>query len=259
MRRPSPPPLACLALTLAMALAGRVSAASPDEPLRESVEELFLGEAVFVQEQWEVQPVGRLQFLGDEVSLGIASELGLTDRIQVELEAEGEARFERTTEYGPTSLGLSVLGNVHSSETAGNALTLGAELETASFTSGLGEDAHTLTPVVIGHQRLGPLHVNATFGVELERADEEDSLELAVVPIVSLLVPCERVVIVAEVGASFAEQHTWSASAGLLWHPTEALELGAAALGTRTNAESEFGGQLLIAYEWELSENEDTD
>lgn len=243
----------CLAL-----LPWHASAAASDK-VDAVIEELLLGRIVYPQDALELQVTSELGGArASDATLATAElevELGLTDRLQLAVEVPLAWRatgMERRAGLGNAAAGI--MYNPLSDRARGRALSAGLELVFPAL-SDAGTDAWGAEAFAVAYEVLGPVHLNLTLGVELERstADGRAEREITLAGSLGALVPIGRWVPVLELRAGGEEGPAWAASAGALWHPIADLELGAAVQAGL--APRSIGGLVIATVELELADD----
>lgn len=235
------------------------AAAAPE--LDAVVEEVFLGEVVFAQGRLELQITNAVSYLraGDDDLLGdaVQVELGITEDLQIEASATGQSR--RSPEGSAAGLGNSEVGLLYglvSDPATGFALSAGLSVGFPEVTSGVGEDAYSLEPVVILYKVLGPLHTNLSVAPEVVLEDDEAGTTVGGSAALSLFSRLGRFVPVLEVGGERDDEGvTVALAGGLLWHPHDEVEVGVGVVVGLTAASPDAGGFLHLAWEIELDDD----
>lgn len=244
---------------MASLICARSAAAAPE--LDDAVQEVFLGEAVFTQRRLELQITNAVSYLragGDDL-LGdaVQVELGLTEDLQIEASAAGASR--RSPEGSAAGLGTSEAGLLYGlvrDPATGIALSAGLSVGFPAVTSGVGEDAYSLEPVVIVYKVLGPLHTNLSVAPEVVFEDDEVGTTVGGSAALSLFYPLGRFVPVLEVGGDRDDEGvTVALAGGLLWHPHDEVEVGVGVVVGLTAASPDAGGFLHLAWEIELDDH----
>jgi hypothetical protein len=251
------------AIALLASLACASSAAAQPSKLDDVIQEVFLGEAVFAQDQLELQITNGLAYARSEdedlFADGLAVELGITDDLQIEASMAGEGR--RSPEGSAAGLGNSEVGLLYgflSDPSLGLALSTGLGVGFPAITSGVGEDAYSLELVFIAYKVLGPIHANLSLAPELVFAGDEEETTVEGGAALSLFHPVGAFVPLVELGVGLDEEGTAVALAGgLLWHPREEVEVGVSAVVGLTEASPEGGAFLNVAWEIELDDDDD--
>lgn len=234
----------------------------------ELVEEVFLGELPFAQEQGELQltVAGDWRHAPDEerLTLPLVAEAGVTDWLQFEAEtAMGFAWSRGEDRYGLEGLELGALAGVLRLPDAGFFASLSAEVGFPLAAEGIGERAWSFAPGVSLLQRVGPVALNLSAAPELswpteaEEADEADGeteteTETEGEVALAILVPLGAVVPVLEGRLEVGEELGGAVSCGVLWHPVDDLELGIATRFERAEEHNAAGFTLSLTRAWEL-------
>jgi hypothetical protein len=228
-------PAALLALaSAAPALAG------DSNPL----EELFLGQVVFTQARLELQTTMRGAWTtsraGDTLTTGPLFELGLTDRLQLELEVEVPVRSDAPSQvrtglkYGFGDAGSQGLGFAAGVE-------VGMPIGALPAGEGLETELH-----MVSYRKLGGLHLHFTTALELERpTGGSGGWQVGYQATLSAFVQLGRFLPVVELGWSPGDEGQALLAPALIWRTPPGLELGISApVGTRQGAA--FAGAILL-------------
>jgi hypothetical protein len=231
--------------------------------VEEVVQELFLGEAVYPQEQWELQATAAGGWVHETARDGLEAalelELGLTDRLQLAVEAPLAYRRDRFGhDAGLGNVALALMYNVANSRNDGLAMSLGLEAAAPSATDGVGEEAVLLEPFAIGYLALESLALNASLSVEIAVAPEGGETEVGGELTLAALLPRGDLAPTFEVGAGLEDGvAAFLFAPGLVAQLSENVEIGAAT-GGRFDANG--GRALLVAvhltWEQELAPDE---
>jgi hypothetical protein len=258
--------IAALPLVLLPRLAG-----AEEEEL---VEEIFLGELPFAQEQGELQltVAGDWRHAPDEerLTLPLVAEAGLTDWLQLEVEtAVGFAWSREADRRGLEGLEVGALANVLHLPDAGFFGSVAAEVGFPVAAEGIGERAWSFAPGVSLLQRVGPLALSLSAAPELSWPTEpeedgedgedesEPGTEVEGEIALAILVPLGDVVPVLEGRLEVGEELGGAVSCGVLWHPADGLELGVATRFERAEDQNAAGVTLSLTRAWELGEDVD--
>jgi hypothetical protein len=220
------------ALFLLLLLPYLVHADKPSEGVEEIIQELFIGQTVYSQEQFELQVTSGLSFAHNETldtfELPLALEFGITDRLQIELEGFGAfilAPAQRLSGIGNPS--LSLLYNIVNSAEKGFALSTSVEGTLPALTDGVGEDAFSSELSLIGYQEISSLAINLQLSVEVAREQQENILGATLS--VGIFGALGHFRPTAELSASLdTEQGSLTVAPGLLYRAGE-LEFGVGA------------------------------
>jgi hypothetical protein len=220
------------ALFLTLFLPYLAHADEPSGGVEEIIQELFIGQTVYSQEQLELQLTSGLSFARSEANdtfeLPLALEFGLTDRLQIELEGFGAfilAPAQQRSGIGNPSLGL--LYNIVNSGEKGFALSTSVEGTLPALTDGVGEDAFSSELSLIGYQEISSLAINLQLSVEVAREQKENTLGATLS--VGVFGALGHFRPTAELSASLdAEQRSLTVAPGLLYRMGE-LEFGVGA------------------------------
>lgn len=221
---------ALLVSVLSVLLPGAPAHAGASPP--QDVEELFLTETADPQEQFELQATlgiqGARRDSWETMELSLLTELGLTDRLQVEASVPvqwalgGEDR-------GPSvsNLEAGLLYALVSQEDLGLVVSPGLELELPLSFSRANEPGLELTPFVSVAQALGSvrLHLNLALGVQVPDGERQ---ELELEPAVNVAVTVTRGPLVPLLELGFTredEVRVWLAP-GLVWRTASWFQLG---------------------------------
>jgi hypothetical protein len=236
-------------------------AEASEEELESPVEELFLGSLPFMQDALELQLSAASTWArsreADVVEPLLVAELGITDRLQVEVEAPfavvvpsegstggGLGNTQLGVAYGflrSAALGMSVAGGVSA------VLPSSSTDEVESCYGGAAE---------LGvYKVLGPVHASLSVeaGVEVPVEEGMGEREAVAEGALSFLAPLGAVTPIAEVAVEREGETELRSVAGLVWHPSEALELGLAGLMSRGEDETEWGAAINITWEADLA------
>lgn len=232
-----------------------------DEAVGEAIQELFLGETVYPQEQLELQATSSLRF--ERAASGSAFtampffELGLTDRLQIGVELP----FESMPNAGGRAAGLGnvgagVLYNVFSSRRLGFAGALALEVSLPSASEGVGEDAWGIEPAIVAYKVVGGVHLNLVVAAEIEIPTEPGE-EVEVMPSAAagIFVPLPYVVPTLELAVDAGSSPALVGAAGLISRLSPEIEVGAAFFAGLD--ERSFGAMLLATWELELAGEDD--
>ncbi|WNG45342.1 hypothetical protein F0U60_15455 [Archangium minus] len=255
---------ALLVSVLSVLLLGAPAHAEASPP--QDVEELFLTETADSQEQFELQATlgiqGARRNTWETMELSLLTELGLTDRLQVEASVPvqwalgGKGR-------GPSGSNLEtgLRYALVSRADLGLVVSPGLELELPLPFSRANEPGPglELTPSVSVAQALGAvrLHLNLALGVQVPDGEQRE-LELEPAVNVAITVTRGALIPLLELGFTREEEaHVWLAP-GLVWRAASWFQLG---LGVPARLESggvaEVRPTLLLTGELELAEEEE--
>ncbi|MEJ7728591.1 MAG: hypothetical protein WKG00_05200 [Polyangiaceae bacterium] len=215
----------------------------------EVMQELFIGEMVHAQEQWELQGTAAGAWThrthSDALEAPLTLELGLTDRLQIAVEVP--LLHERDGDRGQTGLGNvagSVLYNALSQGTTGRAVSFGIEGAAPAVSDDVGEDAVLLEPFVIGYLASGALALNASVAMEVAVSTQRRDTELGVELVLAALFPRGALVPSVEAGVAVDDgQFSFVLAPGLTGRLSDSVEVGAAA-GARVD---DAGDPALLA------------
>lgn len=257
--------LLCGAAPWAASLACASSAAAQPSKLDDVIQEVFLGDAAFAQDQLELQITNGLTYARaedeDRFADRLAVELGITDDLQIEASLAGQSR--RSPEGSAAGIGeseISVLYGFVSERSIG--LALSAELGAGfpAITSGVGEDAYSVELTFIGCKTIGPLYANLSVAPELVFEGDEEGTTVEAGGALALFYPLGAFVPILEVGAGLDDEGAAvTLAGGLLWHPIEEVEVGVGVMVGLTEASPEGGGLLHLAWEIELDDEREED
>ena len=235
------------------------------------VEEVFLGEVVYPQDQGECQfTTGYLlankgnDFLwgskgDDDFEIPVVLEYGLTDYLQVA--AIAPVNFLRTGSAETEGVGnveLDLYYNFFNDRRSGRAYGFGFAVGLPTATSEIGEKAILYEPYFIAYQQLGSsFALNFSAGIEIEDPlshDDETEVEGALA--FALMKKYDSFVFLTEIGAEIESDDTLLRLApGLFWQPRDNFELGVSLpigltsdtpdLGVFVLMNIEFGGPIV--------------
>ncbi len=254
-------PLPASVLTVFLGAPAQAGAPPPQD-----VEELPLSETADPQEAFELQAtIGVRGEHGDtweELELSLLTELGLTDRLQVELSAP----LRWTPREGkpglvPSGSGIEVglLYALVSRADLGLVVSPGLEVELPlAFSRSSAPDLET-TPFVAMAQALGPvrLHMKLALGMQAPHGSWRE-LELEPAATVAATLPLGTLVPLLELGLTWEDETQAWISPGLIWRSPSWFELGLglpARLGP--GGVAEVRPTLLLTGEFELAEKEE--
>lgn len=229
-----------------------VSAAAVSAP-----QELFLGEPPQVQERLELQLTSGFRWQADrgapDTAVPLLVELGLTDRLQAEVESHVESSVG-VSAARMTGVEVGLLYALQSRAPV---------LVSAGLSAGLiglaGEEelAWTVEPVLLVQQSFGRLGVNLRFAAERERAFEGDDGEVAGAAALSCFVALSRFYPAVEAAVEVSDQETSVVTAaGLAWAPLDGVELGVAMPVQLGPGPARVGAIATLTWEMELAGDE---
>ncbi|PTL80826.1 hypothetical protein [Vitiosangium sp. GDMCC 1.1324] len=246
---------------LAVFLGGMALAEAP--PRRE-VEEFPLTDTAYPQEALELQVTlgvrGERRSTWDALELSLLTELGLTDRLQVELRAplRWTSRGGEVPGQDPSGSGIEagLLYALISRPDLGLVVSPGFEVELPRIFSQPKASDLAATPFVAVAQILGParLHLNLALEVRAPRGSLRE-LELEPTVGVAATVPLGTLVPLLEFQVSWEDEARAWVGPGLVWRPASWFELGLglpARLGP--GGVAEVRPTLLLTGELELDE-----
>jgi hypothetical protein len=237
---------------------GAPGAWAEDEPeLEDVVQEVFLGQLAFSQDALELQvSAGSSWVEADDAHLLsplLVVELGLTDRLQIEVEAPFVVAIPGKGDAG------GGLYNVVRSPVLGLLISAGVAAMLPTASTDLIGRAYGAAAVLAAYKTMGAVHANlsAGSGVEVETAGEEVAQRVSEVAL-SLLVPFGVVTPIAEIGFEReGDENAIAFAAGLAWHGSGALEIGVAGLMSNGEGAAEWGA--VVNFTWEGSLTTDRD
>lgn len=183
-------------------------------------------------------------------------ELGLTDRLQLELESAlmFSELFSLTDVSAGAGLSYAVIAD------APLLLSAGLGVEVQGLRTSAGDRTFGVEPRIMLAHAVGRAHFNLTLGLELERAFDGGELELSETAVASVFVELGSVFPIAEVGVlSNEEGLTWLMAPGLAWAPSDGFEIGVAVPVEATSESLEAGVMSTLTLEWELGSNDQGD
>jgi hypothetical protein len=245
---------------------GAPGAWAEDEPeLEDVVQEVFLGQLAFSQDALELQvSAGSSWVEADDAHLLsplLVVELGLTDRLQIEVEAPFVVAIPGKGDAGggPGNAEVGALYNVVRSPVLGLLISAGVAAMLPTASTDLIGRAYGAAAVLAAYKTMGAVHANlsAGSGVEVETAGEEVAQMVSEVAL-SLLVPFGVVTPIAEIGFEReGDENAIAFAAGLAWHGSGALEIGVAGLMSNGEGAAEWGA--VVNFTWEGSLTTDRD
>jgi len=214
------------------------------------VQEVFTGSLPFPQEQLELQLTSSARWRRgndqQELELPLGVELGVTDRLQVEVEVPlgvvgpaGDFMRDGTTGVGNMEVGT--LYNLVNDRRSGLVASVGLGFLLPTSTLDGTDRVVGVLPSVAGYKTFGPVHVNLSLqgGVEFPSDPDEDAA-----PVVegglALLFPVGPVVPMVEATVEYEDKTVIRSAAGLIW-VIDDFEIGAAALMNAGGDEIEWG------------------
>ncbi|WP_437677836.1 hypothetical protein [Sorangium sp. So ce131] len=232
-------------------------------PAQPPVEELFLGETAFPQEQLELQITSAPAWERDgrRVRFGVPLllELGITDRLQIGGELPLElVRHDRGVAVGLGAVQAEVLANVVNERALGLALSAGLEIGLPASARELGPPGYTLAPFVCLDKAIGGVHVSLSASAEVGLpAAGRSAAELSPGATLAVVSPLGDVAPTVELAAELDDAASLLLAPGVLWHPAPGLELGAALELGLLGETPDVGLLLLVTREIELAGDDD--
>jgi len=209
------------------------SSARAEEPPEPDVQALILFDSAYPQKALELQATlgveGQRSF-GDwrALELSLLVELGLTDQLQVEARVPypwalgGEAS-------GAEDSGIEVglLYALVQDSRLGLVVSPGLEVQLPVSLSRSASPGLGVSPFVAVAKPLGPAHLHLNVGLEVQPPREgQPDVELRPEATFAATLPTETLVPMLEVGLRWEETlRTW-VSPGLVWKPTDGIEVG---------------------------------
>jgi hypothetical protein len=237
------------------------------EPRTEDVEELFLADNAYPQEAFELQTTlgmrGERRDTWEAMELSLLTELGLTERLQVEVRAplrwvpRGEASGpEHASESG---IEAGLLYALVQRPDLGMVLSPGLEVELPLALSRSEAPGLAATPFVAVAQALGPVHLHLHLALEMRAPrGARQELELEPAATFAATLPLGTLVPLLELGLAWEDEPRAWLSPGLVWRSTPWLELGLG-LPARLSSKgvAEVRPTLLLTCEFELAADEE--
>jgi hypothetical protein len=245
---------------------GAPGAWAEDEPeLEDVVQEVFLGQLAFPQDALELQVSAGSSWVEADGARVLAPlivvELGLTDRLQIEVEAPFVVAIPSKGDAGggPGNVELGALYNVARSPLLGLLISAGVAAMLPTASTDLIGRAYGAAAVVAAYKTMGAVHANlsAESGVEVATGGEEEA-EMVREVALSLLVPLGALTPIAEIGFEReGEENAIALAGGLAWHGSGPLEIGLAGLMRNGEGAAEWGA--VVNFTWEGSLTTDRD
>lgn len=227
--------------------------AETDDDACQLLEELFLGEALYLQEQDEVQATLACAFERDGGSRRTRAlalvEYGITDHLQIEasfpLERVEDSQGERDSGTGNFELGA--LYELTDEDSADTRWALGCDVGFPTAT--VGEDVWSLEPFALVRCP-GVVEVHAGLGLEAEHDLDEHDESLGANAAFALVTDLGRATGTFEVfGALDDEERAWSAAPGAVWQIGK-CEVGFAVAAGLTDDAPDVQFLLTFTGEW---------
>jgi hypothetical protein len=220
-------------------------------------QELFLGEPPQVQEPFELQLTSGVRWRADrggpEAAIPFLVELGLTERLQVEVESQVES-VAGLGEPEMTGVEAGLLYALRSR--APFLVSAGVSAGVAGFSREEGR-AWSLEPSVLLQQPVGRVGVNLRLGAEGEHASDAGASELSAGAALSCFVALSDLYPMVEVAVAASDEETSLVTAvGLAWAPRHGVELGVAVPVQLGPGATRVGAIAALTWEMELAEGE---
>jgi hypothetical protein len=243
-------------------LALPVSAYAEEEDaarVEQVAQEVFIGAMPFAQEQFELQLSTSARFTrGEEqqqLEIPLVVELGLTDRLQVEVELplavlSPSGDFMRDGSTGLGNMEVGALYNLFNDGRSGVVASVGLSFVLPTSTMDGIERVVGILPSVAAYKTFGPVHVNASLngGVEFP-VDSEEGANPVVEGGLALLFPVGPLVPMVEGTLEYDGETVFRSAAGLIW-VIDDFEIGAAALMNVSGGETEWGAVVSATIEF---------
>ena len=226
-----------------------------DEMIPQIVQEVFLGTAVYPQEQGELQ-VNVGYFQGNELlndgNVPFEVEYGITDRFQIGLELPLEVHSpEDDFERGVHAVEWSIYYNPLNDPIRRRAIGIGYDVEVATELDDEGERLWVHEPYIVGYQEIGSVAFNVTGRLGFATSGDESEVEGEVA--LSMFREFGNLVPMLEVATQWErDENPIVLAPGMFWKPRQGLQLGASLpIGLNDDATSigcfalvvmEFGG-----------------
>lgn len=228
-----------------------VSAAAVSAP-----QELFLGEPPQTQERLELQLTSGVRWRADcgapDTAVPLLVELGLTERLQAEVESQVDSSGDSDARMTGVETGL--LYALHSRAPVLVSVGLSAGL---IGLAGEEERAWTVEPALLVQQTFGRLGVNLRFAAESERAFEGDDGEVGGAAALSCFVALPGLYPAVEAAVEVSDQETSVVTAaGLAWALLDGVELGVAVPVQLAPGPIRLGAIATMTWEMELAGDE---
>lgn len=222
-------------------------------------QELFLGEPPQVQEPLELQLTSGVRWRADrggpDTAVPFLVELGLTERLQVEVESQVES-VAGVGEAEMTGVEAGLLYALRSR--APFLVSAGLSAGLAGL-SGDEEEARawSVEPTILLQQPVERLGVNLRLGAEHERVFDGGESELSAGAALSCFVALSDLYPMVEVAVALSdEEMSLVTAAGLAWAPHHGVELGVAVPVQLGPGAIQVGAIASLTWETELTEGE---
>jgi hypothetical protein len=220
-------------------------------------QELFLGEPPQVQERLELQLTSGVRWRasrgGPDTAVPLLVELGLTERLQVEVESQVQS-IAGLGEAEMTGVELGLLYALRSR--APFLVSAGVSAGLAGL-SGEEERAWSVEPTILLQQPVGRLGVNLRLGAEQERVFDGDGSELSAGAALSCFAALSYLYPMVEVAVEASgEETSLVTAAGIAWAPLHGVELGVAVPVQLGPGAIRVGAIASLTWETELAEGE---
>ena len=245
-----------------------IAKATPnDSKVEELVQEVFLGEIVYPQDQGELQfTTGYLlankgnNFLWgskgeDDFQIPVLLEYGLTDRLQfgtlipVNFLRTGQAESE-----GVGNVELELYYNFYNDRRSGRAYGVGFALGLPPATSEIGENALSYEPFFVAYQQFNQYALNFSASLEIEEPlgkDQERDSDVGGDLSLAVIRKYDTVTLLAEIETQIESDNTLLRLApGLYWQPRDNFELGVSLPIGLTNDTPDLGVFVLMTIEF---------
>ena len=245
-----------------------IAKATPnDAKVEELVQEVFLGEIVYPQDQGELQfTTGYLlankgnNFLWgskgeDDFQIPVLLEYGLTDRLQlgtlipVDFLRTGQAENE-----GVGNVELELYYNFYNDRRSGRAYGVGFALGLPPATSEIGENALSYEPFFVAYQQFNQYALNFSASLEIEEPlgkDQDRDSDIGGDLSLAVIRKYDTVTLLAEIETEIESDNTLLRLApGLYWQPRDNFELGVSLPIGLTNDTPDLGVFVLMTIEF---------
>lgn len=221
-------------------------------------QELFLGEPPQVQERLELQLTSGVRWRADrgepDTAVPLLVELGLTERLQVEVESQVQS-VAGPGEAEMTGLEAGLLYAVRSRPPF--LVSAGVSAGLAGFSGEEEALAWSVEPTILLQQPVGRLGVNLRLGAERERAFDGGDAEVSAGAALSCFVALSDLYPMLEAAVEASEDETsLVTAAGLAWAPRHGVELGVAVPVQLRPGAIRVGAIAMLTWEMELAEGE---
>jgi hypothetical protein len=247
--------LALLLGALSVLCLAKDAAASDEDSVEPVLQRLFLGEAVYSQERFELQTSAGIEWTREgrqvDFAVPVEVEFGITDHFQLAVEAPARwVRLDTGVIAGIGNAEVSAFYNVIARRSLGLSFSAGLGFGFPASATELGSSSFGVKPLLVGYQQLGPLHLNASVEAEIALPSGSDAAHVGLEAALGAFVPLGRLVPTLELMAEIEDESSLSMAPGLLWHPWDNLELGGAILIGLTKGAADAG--LLLSATWEI-------